>query len=271
MLASSNEPLNTTAPSTEPTPTTEATPTLEVTTMPTLPSDECGGAGWRRVAYINMTDPDQTCPPTLGLTPYSIRSCGRTDTQAQFLSDICTSIFFPVGQMEYSHVCGRAKAYRWGHHYGFSGYNERGQTTIDDAYLDSGLSLTYGSPRTHIWSFASGLFNGNSGDIVPQTRCPCDEGNTYGSPPFVGNDYFCDTIATVDNYDVNAFRFYPDNALWDGQDCLANSPCCEFNNPPWFRKQLACPTTDDIEMRVCFAKAPAYSNIGLELVELFVY
>ena len=23
---------------------------------------ECGGSGWRRVAFLDMTDPDQTCP-----------------------------------------------------------------------------------------------------------------------------------------------------------------------------------------------------------------
>ncbi len=27
--------------------------------------------------------------------------------------------------------------------------------------------------------------------------------------------------------------------------------CCEFNNPPWFCKQLPQPTTDDIELRLC--------------------
>ena len=24
---------------------------------------DCGGPGWRRVAYLNMSDPTQTCPP----------------------------------------------------------------------------------------------------------------------------------------------------------------------------------------------------------------
>jgi hypothetical protein len=26
----------------------------------------CGGPGWRRAAYLNMSDPIQTCPPQLG-------------------------------------------------------------------------------------------------------------------------------------------------------------------------------------------------------------
>ena len=62
--------------------------------------------------------------------------------------------------------------------------------------MDS-CSVTHGqSPRTHIWTFASGYFNGTSGDTDAHVRCPCDEGNTFGSPPFVGNDYFCDSVAT---------------------------------------------------------------------------
>ena len=139
---------------------------------------------------------------------------------------------------------------------------------IDVAYVD-GLSVTHGqSPRTHIWTFASGLFNGTSGDIFPNYRCPCDEGNTYGSPPFVGNDYFCDSVATLTNYGVNGFRFYPDNALWDGQSSL--NTCYNNNNPPWFTKTLSTPTTDDIELRMCFNDDSTHSNMGLQLLELYV-
>ncbi len=29
------------------------------------------------------------------------------------------------------------------------------------------------------------------------------------------NDYFCDSVATINNWSANPFRFYPDNALWD--------------------------------------------------------
>ena len=209
-----------------------------------------------------MTDPNQDCPQGLDLKDYSIRSCGRVHTGP----DGCSSVTFPVDGPQYSQVCGRVTAYRWGYNLAFYGYHFRGQT-IDGYYVD-GLSLTHGSPRTHIWTFASGLFNGTSGDSHSSNRCPCDPGNTYSSPPFVGNDYFCDSVATASNWYFIDFQFYPDNALWDGQDHL--NSCYGLNNPPWFNKTLPVPTTDDIELRMCFTNADRYSNIGVELVEVYV-
>ena len=257
-------------PTTEPvTPTTKTATTITQTTEPattitptTLPSEMCGGPGWRRVAFINMNDPNQNCPQGLSLTDYSIRSCGRTHTGTQ----LCSSVTFPVDGPQYSQVCGRAIAYRYGVNYAFYGYHIRGQT-IDQGYYVDGLSLTHGSPRTHIWTFASGLFNGTSGDSHLSFRCPCDLGNTYSSPPFVGNDYFCDSVATESN-SGSPYRFYPDNALWDGQNHL--NLCYGLNNPPWFNKTLPVPTTDDIELRMCFTEASSISDIGVEQLELYV-
>ena len=237
---------------------------LTVADDPPTTSDTCGGPGWTRVAYINMTDPNQQCPQGLQLTHYSRRSCGRTPA---FHQGVCSSVMFPVG-VQYRQVCGRAIGYRWEDNLGFFGYHREGRNTIDLAYVD-GLSVTHGqSPRTHIWTFSSGLFNGTSGDIHPNTRCPCDEGNTYGSPPFVGNDCFCDSVATPTNWNVNRNRFYPDNALWDGQSSL--NTCYNNNNPPWFMKTLSTPTTDDIELRMCFRDYSSVSNIGLQLLELYI-
>ena len=256
-------------PSTEQATTATSTTESAITDNPTtqLPSEICGGPGRRRVAFINMNDPNQDCPQGLSLTDYSIRSCGRAHTGGAFTGSFnCSSVTFPVDS-EYSQVCGRAIAYRWGHNVGFWGYNSGGHN-IDGQYVD-GLSLTHGSPRTHIWTFASGLFNGTSGDSFSQHRCPCDPGNTYGSPPFVGNDYFCDSVVTADNWDVNQFRFYPDNALWDGQDHL--NTCYGLNNPPWFNKTLPVSTTDDIELRICFGVDSTQANIGINLLEVYIY
>ena len=44
----------------------------------TIPSERCGGPGWRKVASIDMTNTSQNCPQGLTLTGYSKRSCGRT-------------------------------------------------------------------------------------------------------------------------------------------------------------------------------------------------
>ena len=130
-----------------------------------------------------------------------------------------------------------------------------------------GFSLTHGSPRTHIWTFASGFFSGTSGDSLSNFRCPCDPGNTYSSPSFVGNDYFCDSVATESTWGL-PWQFYPDSALWDGQDHL--NPCYGLNNPLWSNKTLPVPTTDDIELGMCFFDVVTHSNIGVELLEVYV-
>ena len=251
-VMSSTEPATGVMSSTEPATTIEAT---------TESPEVCGGPGWRRVAFLNMTDPKQNCPQGLNLTDYSIRSCGRGHTG--YID--CSSVTFPVDGPQYSQVCGRAIAHRWGRIYAFYGYHSGGQT-FNGAYVD-GLSLTHGSPRTHIWTFASGLFNGTGGNSYSNFRCPCDPGNTYGSPPFVGDDYFCDSVATVNNW-YGPYRFYPDNALWDGQDLL--NPCFGNNNPPWFNRTLRAPTTDDIEIRLCLTDPSSISNIGVNLLEVYV-
>ena len=38
----------------------------------------CGGFGWRQVAFMNMTDPDQNCPDVWRLYKQGcVRACGR--------------------------------------------------------------------------------------------------------------------------------------------------------------------------------------------------
>ena len=260
-IAPTTDPATTITPTTEP--VTTITPTAEEATAPNLPSDVCGGQGWRRVAFIDMTDPNQDCPQGLNLTDYSIRSCGRAHTRG----GDCSSIIYPINGLQYSQVCGRVTAYRWGINAGFWGYNQQGQTI--DGYYVEGLSLTHGSPRTHIWTFASGEFSGTSEDTLPHERCPCDPGNTYGPPPFVGNNYFCESVATADNwFTPTAFRFFPNNALWDGQDLL--NPCYGLNNPPWFNTTLPVPTDDNIEFRMCSSTADTRANIAIELLEIYV-
>ena len=173
---------------------------------------------------------------------------------------------FPVNDSEYSQVCGKVTAYRWGYTFGFTGFLHRGQT-IDGYYVD-GLSLTHGSPRSHIWTFASGQWNGTWNDYVQGYRCPCDPGSTISTPSFVNNDYFCDSVATRDNYSVDPLRFYPDNALWDGQNLL--NPCYGLNNPPWFYKTFLEPTLNDIELRICFNNGGSSSNVAIELLEIYI-
>ena len=216
---------------------------------------ECGGTyGWRRVVYLDMTDPTTNCPS--GWRFDSKRLCGRVSS----VGLTCDSVLFPVTGGDYTSVCGSIRAYQ---NYGtdaFESYHIGEATTIDSAYA-SGVSLTHGSPRQHIWTFAAGY-----SEIEP-TRvdaCPCDATIDITIPPFVGGDYFCES-------GVNSgtpHGFHPDDPLWDGSGCATSSSCCSFNNPPYFTKQLSNPTSDDIEARLCNLYIADDSPI--EFIELYV-
>ena len=137
------------------------------------------------------------------------------------------------------------------------------QGTGDDLYVD-GISLTHGhSPCQHIWTFANALDEAHSDTTV----CPCTYTAFTGIvPPFIENDYFCATGSRSHYRD----QWYTENPLWDGEDCGGRSTCCEFNNPPWFCKELPQSTTDDIELRLCSDQDTDNEDCAFELINIYV-
>ena len=222
----------------------------------------CGGTGgWRRAVYLDMTDPNTTCPSGWNLTGYSKRTCGRASTGR----NTCDSVFFPVSGGPYSQVCGRIRAYQWVYGYGF--FN--GLTTIDSSYFD-GVAVMHGSPRQHIWTFANGIWENDT--THRSYNCPCDTTGDIPIPPFVGEDYFCESGYVYPGYRSSAllYTFHSSDTLWDGEDCHSSSSCCSLHNPPYFTKSLGQSTTDDLELRMCHYQVIIYSNTAVELVELYV-
>ena len=217
------------------------------------------GLSWRRVAFINMTDTSYNCPTGLSLTSYSKRTCGRSHTT----EGGCSSTTFSVGGLPYSRVCGRIRGYQFGSPDAFYSQN-RG---IDSYYVD-GVSLTHGGAgsRQHIWTFAAGLTEVDTGLLSP--RCPCDTHNYNLVPIFLGDNFFCES--GVNSGQLSPYILYPDDVLWDGQNCTSISTCCQLNNPPWFTKNLTSATTDDIELRICTSESLVNEDIPLELIELYV-
>ena len=227
------------------------------------PVYSCGGTGgWRRAVYLDMTDPHTTCPSGWNMTGYSKRTCGRTSNG----SSTCSSATFPVSGGEYNRICGRIKAYQSRVTSAFYNYHIRLVTTIDGAYA-SGVSVTHGTPRNHIWSFVAGLSESNP--TWPHI-CPCDSTSTILIPPFVGNDYFCESGVNEPWNNTRHLTLHSSDTLWDGEDCHPSSTCCSQHNPPYFTKQLSTPTADDIEARICVHYSLQYENLAVELVELYV-
>ncbi len=212
-------------------------------TQPTGPYS-CGGTtGWARVTYIDMTNSSHQCPGDMEeVTLSGKRVCGRSRSAAQ---KSCVSATFSTSVMQYSQVCGRIQGYQYGSplalHVSLSG-------SIESCYVD-GVSVTHGPPgsRKHVWTFA----NGRSESSTPNggSACPCAPGAylpLIRVPSFVGQDYFCESGVSSGRPSI---RLYPDDPLWDGDGCtVAGNTCCQFNNPPYFTKQLNTTTGDDLEV-----------------------
>ena len=207
----------------------------------------CGSSGWMRVAYLNMTDPSEECPRGFRLyNQNGVKACGRPASSS---GGCQSSVQFPTYGVPYSEVCGRVTGYQYFSTDAF----EIPNVGINSHYVD-GVSLTHGSPREHIWTFAAGLQE-NMLHGGGSYTCPCSPSSIQTPPAFVGNDYFCES-GCPGHFQQ---RLYPD-PLWDGEGCGSlETVCCQAAGLPWFHKRLSATTSDYIEMRIC-ANSGASNN-----------
>ena len=77
---------------------------LQESVVPLLQDYTCGGStGWRRAAYLNMSDPSQPCPSVWKEYTTPHRVCGRRSTTG----GSCEGVTYPTGSQQYDQVCGR--------------------------------------------------------------------------------------------------------------------------------------------------------------------
>ena len=101
----------------------------------------CGGStGWRRVAYLNMSDPTQQCPSVWKEITTPFRVCGRRSTRAS-----CEGLTYSTGSEQYDQVCGRIIGYELNSPDAFGLGVPIPPQSIDSYYMD-GLSVTHGTP-----------------------------------------------------------------------------------------------------------------------------
>ena len=234
------------------------------------PSPEpCGGAGWRRIAYLNMTDPTQRCPHPWREYGPPERSCGRSTSNV----GSCDSVWYSSHGIRYNKVCGRIIGHQLGHPDTFfrsTAHVYFYQMSLNTYFVD-GVVVTRGYPRIHVWTFAAG-FDETSDTAL---RCPCSNPpnatTVTSAPSYVGNNYFCESgaVSNPSNVNVQAFYFQGD-PLWDGQGCAPSNTCCSFNSPPWFTTLLTTSTADDIEVRICSDVSTQKEDTPVELIELYV-
>ena len=222
-----------------------------------FPANLNATGSWVRVANLNMTDPDQQCPDNFQLYTDPIRVCGKGHDGTSG----CDSVTFTTYGIQYQQVCGRVRGYQFRSPDGF----QCSLCNIDNAYVE-GVSITHGSPRKHIWTFAAGLT-----EIIqhfPGYTCPCTGGGAV-PPSFVGSDYYCESGLPESPWEA---VLYSDDPLWDGQDCGGDEgTCCDPPNLPWFCKELPETTTDDLEVRLCAVQHSGIDeDIPIEVLELYI-
>ena len=205
---------------------------------------KCGGVegGWMQVIDLDMNR-DDSCPGTWHKITTPRRLC------LGYVAG-CTSAHFNVKGVSYEHICGQAKAYQKGNPNAF--HDQR--PSVDSAYVD-GISITIGSPRKHVWTYAAGRSDGY--DYSGSYNCPCATHPGPKSPAFVKNDYYCESGVAGDS-DVNLY--YLSNPLWDGNGCTIGSGCCAQIGMPWFYRKLPVPVADDFEVKCNMRKLTYYKQ-----------
>ena len=222
---------------------------------------KCGipSPNWRRVAYIDTTCGPGQCPS--GLVehvnpPTNQTACGRS-------TDVgCSSVTYPAGG-NYTNICGQVRGYQFYSPNAFEGLKG---SSINDPYVD-GISITRGSPRQHVWTYASYWYEGHT---TNKYLCPCGRTNTRDNsnvPDFVCREFYCETSFTA-NRATNRIAW--ENPLWDGDGstCGTGGQCCATFG--WFHKTVTPSTSDHIEVRWCADQGRGNEDVLTELVEIWV-
>ena len=105
---------------------------------------KCGGieGGWMQVVDVDMNK-DSTCPAAWQTITTPRRLCIGSTTAG------CASAHFSTHGVSFEHICGQTKSYQKGYPDAFGASIK----SIDKAYVD-GISITLGSPRKHVWTYA---------------------------------------------------------------------------------------------------------------------
>ena len=160
----------------------------------------CGGrdGGWMRIGNIKDGD---TCPNAWKQLSSPVQACrGNSDNAG------CYSAYFNNNKFSYQHICGRVVGYQKGTPDGYyaSEYTTYQSKAIDGPCVD-GISLTYGTPRKHLFTYASGV---SSGRVSKRGNCPCAYYPGTNPPGFVRDHHYCESGSI--NSPPSATVFYSD-------------------------------------------------------------
>jgi len=218
----------------------------------------CGGGnkGWMRIAHTNVSNGDG-CPNGWKKINTPVAACRAVNDNAG-----CFSANFNTQRVSYSRVCGMIVGYQKGTPDAFASLHHASKS-INGPYLD-GISVTYGNPRKHIWSFGAGLSDDSK--EFSKLSCPCAKFQGPLPPSFARDHFYCESGDTG-SYSLSAY--YISDPLWDGKNCTSENSCCAQPNQPWFYHQIPLTSNKNIEVRICYDEA--FSNEGVLVKELQLY
>ena len=223
-------------------------------------STYCNVTGpWTKLASWDIAELGSNCSSELQLfVNGTVYACGIPEGS---ISHGCLSLPRFLSPVPYTMVCGKMRGYQKGSDDSF-GPN---YLTINDPYVD-GVSITRGTPRQHVWTYAIGVEEKMG--TYSFNRCPCNTGTLESSLAFVASDYFCESgcPGTFDHT-----TFHAADPLWDGEGCGGlETVCCSVPGQPWFHKVLDAPTTDYIEIRLCIDEDTSNENVLISSYEIYV-
>ena len=172
----------------------------------------------------------------------------------------CKSTSINTFGSPYTEVCGYVAGYQYKTTDAFNGKG----ASIDSPYVD-GVSITHGTPRKHIWTYAAGLGEARTDGFA----CPCNEGGPDDVANFAFDDWYCESGNPSANI---LYEFFPNDVLWDGKNCGLKEPLCCQGKPwlPYFHKDIGGVSRDSIELRICHNEAFDNEDAPIESIEFFV-
>ena len=219
---------------------------------------ECGGhkGGWMRIADLDTSRGDD-CPSGWTNITTPVAACIAPSSNAGCYSTNSSTLGIP-----YSKVCGMAVGYQKGNTDGFAAVHHSTRS-INGPFVD-GVSITYGVPRKHLWTYAIGLSDSrNSSDY----NCPCSKTPGPLPPSFVHDNYYCESgVILRPPY----YEYFTDDPVWDGEGCSSDNNCCSDPNLPWFHRQLPLTASEDIETRICHDESSNSEDVLVKELQLYV-
>ena len=213
---------------------------------------ECGGEkGWMRVTNADVAKGDD-CPNGWTKVTSPVAACRAPSDNAG-----CYSAQFSTHKVPYSRVCGMMIGYHKGKPNAF----QVKAYSIDGPYVD-GVSITYGTPRKHIWTYAIGL-----NEVHSEHCCPCTIARGPLPPSFVHENYYCESGSSSTRPTESSY--WTTDPVWDGKGCPNKNSCCSEPNLPWFYRQIPLTTEKFLEARIC--RDESFSNEGALVKEIKLY